>query len=118
MLLNSSFNDVHNLSGLEHLAAGLPVVVCVHGINGELTIWSNFVNHLVSLGRVVLTLDLFGRGYSDAAIAKNDLDLFVTQLLNLLDAPAVRAQAPSLDIIDLVGTSLGGAISVVILKHS
>lgn len=102
-----------SLAGLEHAAAVSaiqPVVVCVHGISAELTIWKHFVDFLVSKGRTVLSFDLFGRGFSDGSPRHNDLDLFLEQLTDLLNHPDVTSHV-STDIIDLVGSSLGGGIS-------
>jgi pimeloyl-ACP methyl ester carboxylesterase len=51
-----------------------------------------------------LRYDLYGRGYSDRPHTAYGVDLFVSQLLDLLDALRVQAA-------DLVGLSMGGVIA-------
>eukprot|EP00047_Mylnosiga_fluctuans_P008258 m.257922 g.257922 ORF g.257922 m.257922 type:complete len:315 (-) comp21156_c0_seq1:198-1142(-) len=87
-----------------------PLIVCVHGINAEQTIWAHFVQHFVALGRTILAFDLYGRGYSDGTPANNNLELFTGQVRELLDYPDIKS-AVRTDTIDLVGVSLGGGIA-------
>lgn len=101
------------LSGLSNIrpngSLALPLIVFIHGISAELTNWNYFVEYFVAKGRAVLTFDLYGRGYSDGSSRPNDLNLFLEQLTELLDSPEVK-QRVSTDIVDIVGSSLGGGI--------
>jgi pimeloyl-ACP methyl ester carboxylesterase len=81
-------------------------VVLVHGFSTPCFIWDPTFNPLAEAGFRVLRYDLFGRGYSDRPDTVYDLDLFNRQLLDLL--PALNLTLP----IDLIGLSMGGAISV------
>jgi pimeloyl-ACP methyl ester carboxylesterase len=60
---------------------------------------------LTRSGYRVLRYDLFGRGFSDRPHARYNLDLFVQQLADLLDA--LRLTRP----LNLVGLSMGGPIT-------
>ncbi len=88
-------------------APSMQTVVLVPGFSVPFAIWNPTFNTLVQAGFQVLRYDLFGRGYSDRLDIPYDEDLFDRQLSNLLDALAISKQ------IDLVGLSLGGAISVI-----
>lgn len=79
-------------------------VVLVHGFSVPYFIWDPTFSALASSGFRVLRYDLFGRGFSDRPRAKYDLDLFIQQLRDLLDALKFQQ-------IDLVGLSMGGAIA-------
>lgn len=81
-------------------------VVLVHGFSTPYYIWDPTFIPLAEAGFRVLRYDLFGRGYSDRPDAVYDLDLFTRQLLDLLSA--LNLTLP----VDLVGLSMGGAISV------
>lgn len=62
----------------------LPPVVLIHGFSMGCVIWNEVAEALVErANRRVLTFDLFGRGYSDAAFPC-DLELFTGQLSELL----------------------------------
>lgn len=90
--------------------AGLPTaqtVILVPGFSVPYPIWDPTFQVLVEAGFQVLRYDLYGRGYSDRPDIGYDHDLFDRQLINLLDALGINKP------IDLVGLSLGGAISVV-----
>lgn len=82
-------------------------VVLVHGFSVPYYIWDPTFDALVDAGFRALRYDLYGRGYSDRPDAVYDQDLFDRQLLNLLSA--LNADQP----IDLIGLSMGGAISIV-----
>ena len=114
LFANLTAGHVHYaIRGLEsggHVSPASPLIVCIHGISAEMTIWNKFVTYFTAKGRVLLTLDLFGRGYSDASPRDNNLDLFLEQVRELLDHPDVKAKV-STDTIDIVGSSLGGGIS-------
>ena len=98
-----------NLSdGCTHYELGGPeagqMVVLVHGFTIPYAIWHPTYQALISSGYRVLRYDLFGRGYSDRPHLKYDLNFFVKQLADLLDALAIRQAV-------LIGLSMGGAIA-------
>ncbi|HEY5983748.1 MAG TPA: alpha/beta hydrolase [Anaerolineales bacterium] len=79
-------------------------VVLVHGFSVPYFIWDPTYVALGQQGKHVIRYDLFGRGYSDRPALKYGIDLFVRQLLDLLNA-LEQAQA------DLVALSMGGPIA-------
>jgi pimeloyl-ACP methyl ester carboxylesterase len=82
---------------------GEPVVL-IHGFSVPYFIWDPTFQALASLGFCVLRYDLFGRGFSDRPRVDYDINLFVRQLLDLLDGL-------SLSQVNLIGLSMGGAIA-------
>jgi pimeloyl-ACP methyl ester carboxylesterase len=82
---------------------GQPVVL-IHSFSTPYFIWDTTSAALASAGFRVLRYDLFGRGYSDRPDTAYSMDLFLRQLLGLLDA--LGLQHP----VDLIGLSMGGAI--------
>ncbi len=85
-----------------------PLVVLVHGFSAWSTIWNGVTPELNAAGYRVLRYDLFGRGLSDRPSGvKHNADLYDRQLLELLDTLKIRTP------VNLVGLSMGGAISVV-----
>ncbi len=87
----------------KRLGVRLPVVL-VHGFSVPYFIWDPTFHALASSGFRVLRYDLFGRGFSDRPHARYNLDLFIQQLSDLLDALNFKQ-------INLVGLSMGGAIA-------
>lgn len=83
-----------------------PRVVLVHGFSSPMFIWERNRQALCEAGFRVLRYDLFGRGFSDRPVARYDENLFLGQLLGLLDHVGWREP------VDLVGLSMGGAISI------
>ncbi len=81
-----------------------PVVLLVHGFSVPGFAWERNVPALVSAGFRVLTLDLYGRGYSDRPNLTYDLDVYVKQIDELLTA--LKIDQP----VDIAGISLGGYI--------
>jgi len=81
-----------------------PTVVLVHGFSVPYYIWDPTFEALTQSGFRVLRYDLYGRGFSDRPEKTYNLELFVTQLEDLL--PALNIQGP----VDLVGLSMGGPI--------
>lgn len=79
-------------------------VVLVHGFSVPYFIWDQTYDALLAAGRRVLRYDLFGRGYSDRPHASYNLQLFVDQLEQLLDALGLAQ-------VDLAGLSMGGVIA-------
>ena len=80
-------------------------VVLVHGFSVPNFIWEPTFRALVDAGYRVLRYDLFGRGYSDRPNTTYNLDLFATQLYDLLNA--LKITKP----INLFGLSMGGPIT-------
>ena len=79
-------------------------VVLVHGFSVPYFIWDPTFDALLTAGMNPLRYDLYGRGYSDRPPTEYGVNLFVSQLLDLLDALGVQAS-------DLVGLSMGGVIA-------
>jgi len=80
-------------------------VVLVHGFSVPYFIFDPTFAFLAQSGFRVLRYDLFGRGYSDRPEARYNIDLFVRQLLDLLEA--LRFTRP----VSLIGLSMGGPIT-------
>jgi len=80
-------------------------VVLVHGFSVPYFIFDPTFHFLSQNGFRVLRYDLFGRGFSDRPYADYNIDLFVRQLADLLDA--LRLVRP----ICLIGLSMGGPIA-------
>jgi pimeloyl-ACP methyl ester carboxylesterase len=78
-------------------------VVLVHGFSVPYFIFDPTFSFLVNSGFLVLRYDLFGRGFSDRPLVKYNMDLFVSQLRELLDALDLKQ-------VNLIGLSMGGAI--------
>lgn len=85
---------------------GQPVVL-VHGFSVPYHIWDPTFEALVAGGFRVLRYDLFGRGYSDRPNLDYTRDLYDDQLSELM--AGLSLDAP----VDLIGLSMGGAISTV-----
>ncbi|NWG33098.1 MAG: alpha/beta hydrolase [Chloroflexi bacterium] len=80
-------------------------VVLVHGFSVPYFIFDPTFDFLTQNGFRTLRYDLFGRGFSDRPRARYNMDLFVCQLLDLLDA--LRFTSP----LNLIGLSMGGPIA-------
>ncbi|MCC6299386.1 MAG: alpha/beta hydrolase [Anaerolineales bacterium] len=88
------------------------VVVLAHGFSVPYFIYDPTFDFLSQARFRVLRYDLFGRGYSDRPRARYNLDFFVRQLCDLLDALRVTRR------VNLVGLSMGGPIaSAFALRH-
>jgi pimeloyl-ACP methyl ester carboxylesterase len=81
------------------------LVVFVHGFSTPYYIWEPTFQALRSSGFSVLRYDLLGRGYSDRPRTTYDLDLFVRQLVELINS--LKIDQPFY----LVGLSFGAWIS-------
>ena len=94
--------------GVTHYELGGPEngqpVVLVHGFSTPYFIFDTTFEFLVNSGFRVLRYDLFGRGYSDRPRVDYNIQLFVRQLKDLLDALGLKQ-------INLVGLSMGGPIT-------
>lgn len=84
--------------------SGEPVVL-VHGFSVPYFIFDPTFEFLNKSGFFVLRYDLFGRGLSDRPDTRYNIDLFVKQLHDLLDA--LRFTRP----VNLIGLSMGGPIT-------
>lgn len=84
---------------------GVRVVVLVHGFSVPYFIYDPTFEFLTRAGFSVLRYDLFGRGYSDRPETNYNIDLFVRQLGDLLDALGLTSP------VTLVGLSTGGPIT-------
>ncbi|MFW9905119.1 MAG: alpha/beta fold hydrolase [Candidatus Thorarchaeota archaeon] len=82
------------------------VIVLVHGFSTPLFIWDPTYEFLVNEGFKVLRYDLYGRGYSDRPKTTYNMDLFIRQLIELVE----KLKLPK---INLIGLSMGGGICVV-----
>jgi len=94
--------------GFTHYELGGPargrVVVLTAGFSVPYYIWDPSFTALVDAGFRVLRYDYYGRGYSDRPDIPFTQDLYVRQLMQLLDALHID------DSIDLVGISFGGSV--------
>jgi pimeloyl-ACP methyl ester carboxylesterase len=94
--------------GVTHYELGGPkdgqLVVLVHGFSTPYFIFDTTFEFLVNSGFRVLRYDLFGRGYSDRPRVDYNIQLFVRQLKDLLDALGLKQ-------VNLVGLSMGGPIT-------
>lgn len=80
------------------------LIVLVHGFSVPSYLWQPTFEFLESEGYRVLRFDLFGRGLSDRPDVEYGLELFSSQLKQLLES--LKIQQP----INLVGLSMGGPI--------
>jgi pimeloyl-ACP methyl ester carboxylesterase len=94
--------------GFTHYELGNPqaneIVLLVHGFSVPYFIYDTTFAFLTQSGFRVLRYDLFGRGFSDRPDTQYNIDLFVRQLRDLLDALDFTQS------ISLVGLSTGGPI--------
>lgn len=86
-------------------------VVLIHGFSVPYFIYDPTFDFLTQSGFRVLRYDLFGRGFSDRPNTRYNLDFFVKQLADLLDALRFtyhprRGRLPS-----LIALSMGGPIA-------
>jgi pimeloyl-ACP methyl ester carboxylesterase len=84
---------------------GVRDVVLVHGFSVPYFIYDPTFAFLTQSGFRVLRYDLYGRGFSDRPDTRYNIDLFVRQLGDLLDA--LHLTRP----VSLVGLSTGGPIT-------
>ena len=80
-------------------------IVLVHGYSVPYFIFDPTFEFLCKSGFRVLRYDLFGRGFSDRPNTRYNVDLFLRQLSDLLDA--LRFPRP----VNLIGLSMGGPIT-------
>ncbi|GAB1622644.1 alpha/beta hydrolase [Agarivorans albus] len=83
-----------------------PVVVLIHGFSAFSYVWERNVNSLLKQGYQVISVDLYGRGYSARPNTAYTRQLFVEQIKELLEDQQIDEP------VYLAGLSMGGAISV------
>jgi pimeloyl-ACP methyl ester carboxylesterase len=88
-------------------------VVLIHGFSVPYFIYDPTFKFLTESGFRVLRYDLFGRGFSDRPPTRYNLDLFVRQLSDLLDALRFASTGLSAGVrpVSLIGLSMGGPIA-------
>jgi pimeloyl-ACP methyl ester carboxylesterase len=91
----------YELGGNEN---GEPVIL-IHGFSVPYFIYDPTFEFLTQSGFFVLRYNLFGRGYSDRPHARYNLDFFLKQLADLLEALHIRRP------VNLIGLSTGGPIA-------
>jgi pimeloyl-ACP methyl ester carboxylesterase len=82
-----------------------PLVVLIHGFSVPYYIYDPTVPDLVANGFSVLRYDLYGRGYSDRPETDYSLDLYLTQLTQLLDHLALDQP------LHIIGLSQGAPVA-------
>ncbi|GBF40027.1 alpha/beta fold hydrolase [Leptospira johnsonii] len=80
------------------------LVVLVHGFSTPYFIWDPVQKSLTDAGYRVLRFDLYGRGYSDRPDTVYNLDLFTSQIHDLLNFLHISGS------FDIMGLSMGGPI--------
>jgi pimeloyl-ACP methyl ester carboxylesterase len=85
-------------------------IVLVHGFSVPYFIFDPTFDFLCKCGFLVLRYDLFGRGFSDRPYINYDIQLFVRQLKDLLDALNIRK-------VHLLGLSMGGPITAAFIDQ-
>ena len=104
-LSNPSPRPEGDCEALRKEGLGVRDVVLVHGFSVPHFIYDPTFDFLTRSGFRVLRYDLFGRGFSDRPERRYNLDLFVGQLGDLLDALGFTRP------VGLVGLSTGGPIT-------
>ncbi|MDJ1009397.1 MAG: alpha/beta hydrolase [Paracoccaceae bacterium] len=82
-----------------------PVAVLVHGLTTPSYVWAGIAPLLARAGYRVIRYDLYGRGFSDRPLGRQDAAFFVDQLDGVLAHENVTPPFV------LVGYSMGGAIA-------
>eukprot|EP00056_Hartaetosiga_gracilis_P014525 m.240784 g.240784 ORF g.240784 m.240784 type:complete len:310 (+) comp16030_c0_seq1:57-986(+) len=103
-LLSAPNGDMSNASEL---------CVCIHGFSTDATIYSELVPKLNAEGYATLCIDLYGRGFSDAAPKDipNTMSLFTSCISELLYSLSEKTNGLSTKPVTLIGYSMGGAIA-------
>jgi pimeloyl-ACP methyl ester carboxylesterase len=103
----SVLRPANNSNQTNNLNLDKNLVIMVHGFASPMEIWQHQAIHLQAQGHTVIRFDLYGRGFSDAPDVPHNVSLFVAQLCEVLTALNITVP------FDLVGVSMGGAISTV-----
>ena len=105
---NAAGNFIELSGGLVHYqlegSADSPLIVLVHGFSVPAYVWDPTYLALKEAGYQVLRFDLYGRGYSARPDVIYDINLFSTQLEELLSE--LEVDEP----VHLVGLSMGGPV--------
>lgn len=95
--------------GVTHYQLGGPAqgttILLIPGFSTPYTVWDPTYDGLTAAGFRVLRYDLFGRGWSDRPDAQYDVEFYVKQAADLLDALQIREP------VDVAGTAMGGPIA-------
>src|SRR6185436_10669309 len=106
---NLSGSFIQLPDGVTHYELSNPdkenTVILVHGFSVPYFIYDPTFEFLTQAGFRVVRYDLFGRGFSDRPDTRYNIDLFVRQLGDLLDALRFTRR------VSLVGLSTGGPIT-------
>ena len=92
-------------SSVAHRVEVVRDIILIHVFSVPYFIYDPTFEFLTQSGFRVLRYDLFGRGYSDRPRARYNLDFFVKQLTDLLDALCLSRR------LILIGLSMGGPIA-------
>ena len=109
--LNPTNNDLthYSLHNWRAIATNVPTI-CIHGLNGSRLIFSDLIAVIDQFYPTLplVTVDLFGHGLSSCPNRKYSMGIFVDQIDALLTRLGLRPDQQ----INLIGFSLGGAVSV------
>src|SRR5690242_12457235 len=106
-MASSQFVTVNGLKlhYLDFGSSGQPPLVCIHGLSGNAHAFDGLAPHLVGSYRVI-ALDVRGRGDSDwGPPGDYNPSVYVSDLAVMLDTLKI-------DNVSLIGTSMGGIISM------
>lgn len=108
-VLPGKFMDLSK--GLVYFELGGPengqIIILIHGFSVPCYSWDHTFDSLIKSGFRVLRFDIYGRGYSDKPIIKYNKTLYDHLLLEVLATLDIDSK------VDIIGHSMGGAISVV-----
>jgi len=90
-----------------------PLIICLHGISSYSFVWKKMVRALQASGFNVLSLDFYGRGFSDSPNVKYNGDLFCEQIDDLLKALNLQDHK-----LILFGHSMGGAVATLFASRN
>lgn len=85
-------------------------IVLIHGVSGPMVAWDHSVDFLANQNFRILRYDLFGRGFSERVPGPYNLDLFIQQLEELLEAKNIYRPV-------LIGSSFGCVIAAEFAKR-
>lgn len=100
-----SFGKVHYIYRPSSRSSSSTLNIFVHGFSIPMEIWQDVFQSLVNDNHSCLVFDLYGRGWSDAPDVPMNVDLFVSQLAELLYALNLPYKN-----YNLYGVSMGGVI--------
>lgn len=106
--VNYQLHEPHLPHAENSANSAAPLVVCLHGLNGSVSSFAKISPLLVQTGFRVLVFDLYGFGLSASPSGRLDVEIYVDQVVKLLEGLKV----PSTEKIFLLGFSMGGVIAV------